>query len=107
VSAPQFTPGPWEAHRHTGGQKGLTVEASGLPLLKMYSGRNEEANARLIAAAPELFDGLERAFVFVCHLMPLGSTDNRTEAGKLIDSLRVPLAKARGEGATAESGDAQ
>jgi hypothetical protein len=43
----------------------------------------------------ELFAAFERAFIFICHNCPLGPTNDRTEAGKLIDSLRVPMAAAR------------
>jgi hypothetical protein len=55
------------------------------------------ATALNAAGHMELRDGLERAFLFICNNMPLGPTNDRTEAGKLIDSLRVPLAKARGD----------
>lgn len=43
----------------------------------------------------ELFAAFERTFIFICHNCPLGPTNDRTEAGKLIDSLRVPVAEAR------------
>lgn len=37
----------------------------------------------------------ERAFIFICENHPLGPTNDRTKAGKLIDELRVPLAALR------------
>jgi hypothetical protein len=97
-----FTSGPWAVN-----PLNAQVDAfdSGEPvpvcqLLWPTELRSEDetlANAALIATAPNLFDGLERAFLFICNTMPLGPTNDRTEAGKLIDSLRVPLATARGE----------
>jgi hypothetical protein len=43
---------------------------------------------------PELVDAFRKAFVFICQNCPMGPTDNRTAAGKLIDELRIPLANA-------------
>jgi hypothetical protein len=110
MSAPAFTPGPWELkpwqvgtrqwHRaiwaamapgydargvlaHTMGQRPLSVNA---------------ANARLIAAAPELYDALD---LFVAEYVELvesgdaGFWDAEKEA-KVIKA-RAALAKARGE----------
>jgi hypothetical protein len=43
----------------------------------------------------EALRGFETAFTFICNHHPLGPTNDRTEAGKLIDTLRVPLARLR------------
>lgn len=89
--ATQFTPGPWSPVRYEIGQKALTVEASGLPLLKMYSGRNEEANARLIAAAPDLYGS---ALVALDYLDTPASAHSEAQKELIIQSLRDALAKA-------------
>jgi hypothetical protein len=68
-----------------------------------YDGGRAEAEKRLeriadrLSPTPEigLVEALERAFIFICENCPLGPTNDRTAAGKLIDSLRVPLATAR------------
>jgi hypothetical protein len=52
---------------------------------------DDHATGELIAAAPELGDALERAFLFICNTNDLGPTNDRTVAGKLIDSLRCAL----------------
>lgn len=51
----RHTPGPWEARADR------TVAAGGTPLLRCYAGRNEVANARLAAAAPDLLDACVKA----------------------------------------------
>jgi len=51
----RYTAGPWEA------REDRTVAAAGTPLLRCYAGRNEEANARLVAAAPDLVDASVKA----------------------------------------------
>jgi hypothetical protein len=43
---------------------------------------------------PELVDAFRKAFVFICQNHPMGPTNDRTPAGKLIDELRIPLANA-------------
>jgi len=62
------TPGPWEVRRHANG--GITIFSSrqagslpiidvigdNLPGLRWCGGRDADANARLIAAAPELLE---------------------------------------------------
>jgi len=59
------TPGPWTAERAT--PNTINIDASGVSIGEVYDGTEEtdsagniaEANARLIAAAPELLEALE------------------------------------------------
>jgi hypothetical protein len=83
------TSGPWEAVRFG---KVLVVQTdAGLPLLRMYAGRNEEANARLIAAAPRMLEAGRNAL----HLLKaLGMTHSR----EAVD-LDAAIAEATGSGA--------
>lgn len=60
----EHTPGPWEASRiKDGGQKGLYVKQpgdKGLYLVKhTFDGIQAEANAKLMAAAPEMYEALK------------------------------------------------
>jgi hypothetical protein len=53
-----FTPGPWNIFQSIG----LEVEADGIPICEIWQRGDEEqeqANARLIAAAPDLLEALK------------------------------------------------
>lgn len=56
----EFTPGPWNSHRTAGhdihGQSAVYVELDGKSIALVYDG---DVNARLISAAPELFEALQ------------------------------------------------
>ena len=93
----KFTPGPWHA-THTdpaegydcwwitadpmkNGEKEVATVNCGYPHAK------HEANAHLIAAAPDLYEWLERCLAMVEH----------GEGPPNWDGIRAVLAKARGE----------
>jgi len=61
----QHTPRPWEINKDdTGMNDSGTIEASGIVIVPDVYGRSKgeaDANARLIAAAPELLEALEDA----------------------------------------------
>ena len=78
------TPGPWKVDRPY-------IRGAGRVIATLESGRNEgedAANARLIAAAPELFEALENLMDFLFH----GKKDRQT-----ILRATASLAKARGD----------
>jgi hypothetical protein len=50
-----FTPGPWNIFQSIG----LEVEADGIPICERGDEEQEQANARLIAAAPDLLEALQ------------------------------------------------
>lgn len=59
----EFSPGPWETFRYRdGGQKGLYVKQvgdKGLFLVRhTFDSIQAEANAKLIAAAPDMYEAL-------------------------------------------------
>ena len=56
ISKPNHTPGPW----HTAGDQGVQIRSQREQLAKVWTMRGNEwkANARLIAAAPELLESL-------------------------------------------------
>jgi hypothetical protein len=97
----KWTPGPWDKIVH--GERESRVGANTL-LAIVYSTdfrdrENQEANARLIASAPDLYNALEKIVRF-CEL-------NGYVPGirGLIEPARAALASARGE--TTEVRDAE
>jgi hypothetical protein len=103
MDAPQFTPGPWAAERDLphnrmprvhGGDHSLICEVG-----NMGTSQDQwEANARLIAAAPEMYERLSSAanvLRIAAEFMDEGGT---TDAARL-EAIKADclLAKARGE----------
>lgn len=91
------TPGPWElAHSHERKGHLLTEVYKGrenLASIHAYENHDEaEANARLIAAAPELLEALEECQRDINFLSQSGSR-NRTS----LVMAEVAIKKARGE----------
>lgn len=82
-----FTPGPWEVERSVMGCRSIT---RGEDLIASVEDAPRNANAYLIAAAPELYEALVKARDW-CMKMPLSAI--RMEAVECIDTA---LAKARG-----------
>ena len=95
-----FTPGPWCIYPETDGTEICAVTISkGLPIRQLIAhpvrGDNWINNARLIAAAPDMYDALWETIEL--------SDRNLTEAGRtpecqrVYDIVRAALAKAEGE----------
>jgi hypothetical protein len=92
----RFTPGPWRVSAASDGQMGKPIMASGghvigfaidLPLNEALAAV-QKANARLIAAAPELYEALER----------INDTgDAALDIAWIRRISRAALAKARGD----------
>jgi hypothetical protein len=92
----KHTPGPWEFD---------DKHSSGFPLLCLYAADNrnpfhgsrsddeQNANARLIAAAPELLEALR---AITDQLERIGDT-RYDKDGQYIDAARAAIAKATGE----------
>lgn len=61
----EYTPGPWAVGMRSGGNKEITANDDGAPLATVYGDDSDEqcwpvtANARLIAAAPDLLAALQ------------------------------------------------
>lgn len=97
MSAPQFTPGPWHVILdafHVGNKRVASFHPSAIA--KVYGDEPKDddpkstANARLIAAAPELYEALEA-------LLPENCGRNAGTEAKARVNARAALAKARGE----------
>ncbi len=89
------TPGPWRKHDDgTSPMHRYVVAAFGKTIAYLYCTKSDEAednaNARLIAAAPDLYEALERMFAeemnYICGRISKPTTD----------AARDALAKARG-----------
>ncbi len=82
----KHTPGPWECRKSR--QEGMYQVVCGTFYVQGLMG---EANARLIAAAPELLEALEELYWLV---------DERQRLGRFVeiyDKAKAAIAAARGE----------
>lgn len=97
----KFTPGPWTIEYtirekyHLGqlrkADSSHIVVGANLPLAELHLG-NVNANAYLIAAAPEMYDEIESALTEIENF-----GENLHERLACVENLRAVLAKARGE----------
>jgi hypothetical protein len=99
-----FTPGPWGLVSHNYGYdlvaQGSAPKGYGGWLVELHSGERPtdgpefrelfEANARLISAAPDMFEALE-------SVDDMFSNPGRINKNTVRDNVRAALAKARGD----------
>ena len=79
----KHTLGPWRVHEGWG----LTVESSKCRIASIASAEyNAEANAHLIAAAPDMLEALERVLETKAHIGAIAHT-----------MVKMAIAKAKGE----------
>jgi hypothetical protein len=120
VSAPQFTPGPWQSKHAYTKEGACTIianvdgdqHADGTTTYSYdfictcedeFGEYNERAtaNARLIAAAPELYEALNKCRAIIkFHVKPekcVSDGDGVISARDAFESAVMALAKARGE----------
>jgi hypothetical protein len=85
---PKHTPGPWVSKptASLGPQYAVYTESDGHDIAIVYDHGNTEANARLIAAAPELYSALKQL---------VETPEVRMED---MQSARAAIAKAEAEG---------
>ncbi len=101
IPNPTFTPGPWDSEHDKNTPGPLAVFACDGPeypdLASVHDGPQRLANARLIAAAPDLYAACESAENWLTEFDPID------EGGQgLIEQLRAALARARGDRACGE-----
>ncbi len=83
---PKFTPGPWSIVRYC-----EEIEIANIAdIMHFYGGEAADANAALIAAAPELYAALE-------NMVAWASLEDTPRLADLLGAARAALAKARGE----------
>ena len=104
----EHTPGPWESFRlRDGNYKGLYVKQSGdkgLFLVRhTFDGMQAEANMKLMAAAPDMYEALEKALIFITNGTELGyikmpDLDSEDSALNIPNIIRKALTKAQDGG---------
>jgi hypothetical protein len=86
------TPGPWViTHSPLNGYR--VSDKTGWGVAVVLKDTNDEANARLIAAAPEMLEALEMADELIDQLV-IDNTDNYAEERA---KIRAAIATAKGE----------
>lgn len=98
------TPGPWKFGKELTARSGewlVSFDAGskgrGIAIAETRAGSgNEEANARLIAAAPELLAALERAYMALIGYLPAHRNDVTDAA---IGAAHAAITKATGRAA--------
>ncbi len=102
----KHTPGPWKHNRGPVSESIYAPDGNGHLVAILYHGDadNQAANARLIAAAPDLLEALEELLQHkpAFRTMPLGAPNSyaRQEQYSHIaaeDKARAAIAKAKGE----------
>lgn len=88
----RHTPGPWTVH---GEPHDLCVRAGGSTVAEVIPREARAANARLIAAAPELLEALSQASDLLHRHMGQYGADELDERG--LEVIRAAIAKATGE----------
>src|SRR5690349_2091372 len=103
MTEPRYTPGPWEISDTRGrGNNLLSIRAGLCGVARINATLHADANAHLIAAAPELYE-IAQMYLDWGHLSPAQLEAKypeweRTEGVRYIDAkARAALAKARGE----------
>lgn len=96
----QHSPGPWRQVSVAGGWDGVAPVGSKLEICQLVE--NNPANARLIAAAPELLAACQSAERALVELWPSESVpdehiDETAAVHRLAASLRAAIAKAVGQ----------
>ena len=91
----KHTPGPWEVDQID--QSTIQIKAAGVIVAEVYSGSTftrlsdeQQANARLIAAAPELLSALQQAIAWM---------DGERTAIDALTNARAIITKATTDGA--------
>ena len=95
-----FTPGPWEAFPIKADSMQIKTrygspdmdQSELCPVMALGTGKNRQANAHLIASAPDLYAALE-----ICREVIEFAYMSAPEQPKEIEIARQALAKARGD----------
>jgi hypothetical protein len=99
----KHTPGPWVNHGCYIYRTGTDGKRTGPAIAntrvdEFISPEEEESNARLIGASPDLYDAAENALnALVGCCVPAGGVDDRKTILEAQTMLRAAIAKATGE----------
>lgn len=96
MSKHKHTPGPWQISvtSDDGDYIFYGVEADGVAIADVYRGEKHEANARLIAAAPEMYEAMRRfrnAFVGWIEARDSWDDEEIADAEDFLDDTRKDL----------------
>jgi len=102
MSDTPWTKGPWDVYPlDLGGGRHWFVKVGPHEVIDIHEDDNGEANTRLIAAAPELAEALEKLIEYEparAEIRPDAKGDRQhAEAVAVFAAARAALAKARGE----------
>lgn len=96
----EHTPGPWTHELQSGSEYIYEVMAAGYYVATAHDGAmgksNAEANARLIAAAPDLLEALQEAAVLIEGVLMIHGTPEADSTGH---KVRAAIAKTTGNAA--------
>jgi len=107
MSKSKHNPGPWrvdgEAHDMAG--SAIIRDAGGFPVASTRSWIKEQhdANARLVAAAPDLFKACKRQVVNIEQWLETGVPASADESQQIYNALKAAIAKAEGTARDANS----
>lgn len=95
----KHTPGPWHVAEEMDDDDNVlyTVEADNLPVADIYRKAEHEANARLIAAAPELLEALKELIAWDLESLPGEVSLGYSGIEQDIAHAKAAIAKALGE----------
>jgi len=86
-----YSPGPWKTtHSEVNGYR--VSDSTGWGVAVVLKDVNDEANARLIAAAPQMLEALETADALI-HRLLMGAD----YAQKEVEEIRAAIRAAKGE----------
>lgn len=92
------TPGPWQIHNNVGRKGGLGIVADGAPCVIACMSNvkawpvEAEANARLIAAAPDLLEACRMAYRFYRQFNRLSNNED-----EIFQAVKQAIRKATGD----------
>jgi hypothetical protein len=92
------TPGPWHVGYYLDGWAVFPDSDPGHAVTRMQNRPGDEANARLIAAAPDMLEALEA--ILKAHALIVEEAAGEDDEGDIVDEdctrARAAIAKARG-----------
>lgn len=91
----KFTPGPWEVFGHDVYKKGYATRICKLGNASFVDPTIIPANARLIAAAPEMLEGLKLAVEWIEWLEKIAGL--RADSGNHLQKIKSVITKALGK----------
>ena len=97
----KHTPGPWSSRHIDGFPTSIVAEGAAIAVASSHDNGTDtelpaEANARLMAAAPELLEALEKAGDLIDYLASMADYVLPPEAVPYRDAVRDAIVKATG-----------